>query len=64
MRKRRNEAQRLGIGEGRDGETEKFAQGGVLCEFFAQGTIHPPFCKFETRSNGENFWLLRVGNAA
>ena len=23
----------------------------------------PALCKFETRSNGENFWLLRVGNA-
>ena len=60
--KQQNEAQRLGIGESRDGETKKFAQGGVLCEFFAQGTIHPPFCKIEACSNGEIFWLLRVGN--
>ena len=27
MRKQRNEAQRLGIGEGRDEEAQKFAQG-------------------------------------
>ena len=72
MRKRRNDAKRLGIGEGRDGEAQKFAQGrvlcenfaqgDVLCENFAQGTIHPPKCKFEALSNGENSWFLRVGN--
>ena len=41
---------------------DNFAQGRVLCENFAQDTIHPPFCKIEARSNGENFCLLRLGN--
>ena len=51
---------------------ENFASGGMLCEFrithgvmrkFRTCTIHTPFCNFEAHSNGENFWLLRVGNA-
>ena len=46
MRKQRNEAKRLGIGEGRDGEAQKFAQGRVLCENFAQGDV---LCEFRTR---------------
>ena len=38
MMERWNEAQRLGIREGRDGEAEIFARGGgVACEIFAQG---------------------------
>ena len=72
MRKQRNEAKRLGIGEGRDGEAQKFTQGRVLCENFAQrmccanfaqGNIHPPKCKIVVLSNGKNSWFLRVGNA-
>ena len=63
MREQRYEAQRLGIGEGRDGEAQNFAQGKVLCENFAQDTIHPPKCKIMAPSNGENYWFLRVGNA-
>ena len=51
------------IGEGRDGEAQNFAQGKVLCENFAQDTIHPPKCKIMAPSNGENYWFLRVGNA-
>ena len=44
----RNKAQRLGIGEGRDGEGQKFAQGksgakishkGMCCANFAQGDV-------------------------
>ena len=56
----------------RGGVVRIFRTRGVLCEFhttlgvvrkFRTSTIHPPFCNFEARSNGENFWLLRVGNA-
>ena len=77
-----DKAQRLGIGEGRDEEIEKFSQGkgyakishkggcyakishkGGCYAKFSYNTIHSPFCNFEARSNGENFWILRVGNA-
>ena len=62
MRKRRNEAKRLGIGEVRDGEAQKFAQERVLCENFAQALFTRLVRIFKASSNGENFWLLRVGN--
>ena len=58
----RNEAQRLGIGEGKDEEAQKFTQGkgGVN---FAQCTIHPCIYEIVVVSNGNNSWFLRVGNA-
>ena len=40
-----------------------FAQHNMLCENFAQGTIHRPKCKIAVLSNGKNSWFLRVGNA-
>ena len=41
----------------------KISHKGGVVRIFRTSTIHPPFCNFEARSNGENFWLLRVGNA-
>ena len=64
--KQRNETQRLGIGEGRYGETEIFAQGRGVCEFrtpqggvrnFRTGHYSPVQMRNWILSNGHNFFV-------
>ena len=45
MRKQRNEAQRLGIGKGRDEEAQKFAQGKGVVRISHKGKV---LCEFRT----------------
>ena len=45
------------------GVMRKFRTRGGVMRKFRTSTIHPPFYNFEARSNGEIFWLLKVGNA-
>ena len=44
------------------GVMQKFRTMGGVMRKFRTSTIHPPSRSFEACSNGENFWLLRVGN--
>ena len=53
-----------GLGLGRIGmeKLKNSHKGGVVRKFRTRH-YSPALCKIEARSNGENFWLLRVGNA-
>ena len=44
------------------GVVRKFRTRGGVVRKFRTSTIHSPLGNFEARSNGDNFWLLRVGN--
>ena len=44
------------------GIVRKFRIRGGVVRKFRTRHYSPALCKFEARSNGENFWLLRVEN--